>query len=77
MRPEQTIETSPVDIPQTIEEWAQDPNPAIPTVLDQYFNMLNSGDNCTGIVTLVKPKSLFRTIIPKRLKPQNCIRLRF
>lgn len=68
---EQTIETSPVDIPQTIEEWAQDPNPAIPTVLDQYFNMLNSGDNCTGIVTLVKPKSLFRTIIPKRLKPQK------
>ncbi len=67
----QTIETSPVDIPQTIEEWAQDDNPAIPSVLNQYFNMLNSGANCTGIVTLVKPKSIYRIVTPKKLKPQK------
>ncbi|MDF2933165.1 MAG: hypothetical protein K0R36_2496 [Chryseobacterium sp.] len=68
---EETIETSAVDIPQTIEEWATDDNPAIPTVLDQYFNMLNNGQNCTGVITLEKPKSLFRIITPKRLKPQK------
>lgn len=68
---EHTIETSPVDIPQTIEDWAIDDNPAIPTTLNQYINMFNGGDNCTGIVTLIKPKSFFRTIIPKRLKPQK------
>ncbi len=68
---QQTIETSAVDIPQTIEDWAQDNNPAIPSVLNQYFNMLNSGANCTGIITLVKPKSFYRIITPKRLKPQK------
>lgn len=67
---EQTIETSQVDIPQTIEDWAIDDNPAIPMTLNQYINMFNSG-NCTGIVTLIKPKSFFRTVIPKRLKPQK------
>lgn len=66
-----TIQTDPVDIPQTIENWSIDDNPAIPTVLDQYFNMLNNGVNCTGIITLRKPKSLFRIITPKRLKPQK------
>lgn len=68
---EQAIVTSPVDIPQTIEEWAQDSNPAIPGVLSQYFNMLNNGINCTGIINLVKPKSFYRIITPKRLKPQK------
>lgn len=68
---EQNIQLSQVDIPQTIEEWAGDDNPAIPPVLDQYFNMLNSGENCTGVVTLVKPKSLYRIVTPKRLKPQK------
>jgi hypothetical protein len=68
---EHTIETSPVDIPQTIEDWAIDDNPAIPMTLNQYINMFNGGDNCTGIVTLIKPKSFFRTVIPKRLKPQK------
>ncbi|MFP7655528.1 hypothetical protein [Chryseobacterium proteolyticum] len=68
---EQNIQLSQVDIPQTIEEWSQDDNPAIPPVLNQYFNMLNSGENCTGIVTLVKPKSFYRIVTPKRLKPQK------
>ncbi|WBV58187.1 hypothetical protein PFY10_06985 [Chryseobacterium daecheongense] len=69
--PEEVIETSPVDIPQTFEEWAEDLNPAIPPVMDQYFNLLNSGDNCTGIITMVKPKSIYRSIKPKKLKPQK------
>ncbi len=68
---ESTIINSPVDIPQTMEQWAQDPNPAIPPVMQQYFNMLNNGQNCTGIVTLTKPKSLIRKITLKRLKPQK------
>ncbi|WP_294321528.1 hypothetical protein [uncultured Chryseobacterium sp.] len=68
---ENTIINSPVDIPQTIEQWAEDPNPAIPPVMQQYFNMLNNGQNCTGIVTLTKPKSLIRKITLKRLKPQK------
>ncbi len=68
---ETTIITSPVDIPQTIEEWAEDPDPAIPPVMQQYFNMLNNGQHCTGTVTLTTPKSLIRKITPKRLKPQK------
>lgn len=66
----ENIELSPIDIPQTIEEWVQDPNPTIPTVLQQWFNMLNA-DNCTGIVEAIKPKSYYRKVTPKRLKPQK------
>ncbi len=68
---ETEIITSPVDIPQTIEDWALDTNPAIPPVMQQYFNMFNNGQNCTGIVTLTKPKSIYRDIVLKRLKPQK------
>lgn len=68
---ETTVVTGPVQIAQTIENWATDPNPAIPLVMQQYFNMLNSGDNCTGIVTMEKPKSVYRTIKFKGLKPQK------
>lgn len=68
---ETTIIQSAVDIPQTIESWAVDNDPAIPTVLDQYFNMLNSGTHCTGIIALEKPKSMYRVIEPRRLKPQK------
>lgn len=68
---ETTIIQSAVDIPQTIETWAVDNDPAIPTVLDQYFNMLNSGTHCTGIIALEKPKSMYRVIEPRRLKPQK------
>ncbi|MBT2622509.1 hypothetical protein [Chryseobacterium sp. ISL-6] len=67
----QDIVTSPVDIPQTFEEWANDDNPAIPPVMNQYFNLLNSGVNCTGIITMVKPKSTYRIATPKKLKPQK------
>ena len=66
----QTIEQSAVDIPQTIEEWAQDDNPAIPPVLNQYFNMIKT-NQCTGTITLVKPKSMVRIVTPKKLKPQK------
>lgn len=66
---EENIENSEVDIPQTLEEWAEDDNPLIPPVLEQYINMLNNG--CTGIITVVKPKSFYRKITPKRLKPQK------
>ncbi|MDM1556993.1 hypothetical protein HX126_20780 [Chryseobacterium indologenes] len=67
---ESTVITSP-DIAQTIEEWAVDPNPAIPPVMQQYFNMLNNGQNCTGIVNMKPPKSVYRTIKFKGLKPQK------
>lgn len=68
---ETDIITSPVDIPQTLEQWSQDPNPAIPPVMQQYFNMLNNGQNCTGVVTMTTPKSLIRKVTLKRLKPQK------
>jgi hypothetical protein len=67
----QDVVTSPVEISQTFEEWANDDNPAIPPVMDQYFSMLNGGENCTGIVKLVKPKSTYRIATPKKLKPQK------
>ncbi|MFC3754814.1 hypothetical protein ACFONJ_02335 [Chryseobacterium tructae] len=68
---EQTIEGTFVEIPQTIEAWAQESNPAIPTALNQYIQMLNNGDHCTGNVTLTTPKSLYRLVTPKKLKPQK------
>ncbi|MBV8325212.1 hypothetical protein [Chryseobacterium sp.] len=68
---EQEIVQSAVDIPQTFETWAVDDNPAIPTILDQYFNMLNNGQTCVGNLTLQKPKSIYRVVQPKKLKPQK------
>lgn len=66
----ENIEESPVNIPQTIEQWVEDDNPIIPPVLQQWINMLNA-DNCVGIVEIIKPKSYFRKVTPKRLKPQK------
>ena len=66
----ENIEESEVDIPQTIEQWVEDDNPLIPPVLQQWFNMLNA-ENCTGIIEVIKPKSYFRKVTPKRLKPQK------
>lgn len=68
---ETEIINSPVDIPQTLEQWAVDPNPAIPAAMQQYFDMLNSGDHCLGTITMTTPKSVYRSIVPKRLKPQK------
>lgn len=68
---ETTVITTPGNIAQTIENWAVDPSPAIPPVMQQYFNMLNNGQNCTGIVELNPPKSVYRTIQFKGLKPQK------
>ena len=68
---ETTVVTGPVQMAQTIEEWATDLDPAIPPVMQQYFNMLNNGQNCTGIVNLEKPKSVYRTIKFRGLKPQK------
>lgn len=68
---ETTVITNPDNIAQTIENWAVDPNPAIPPVMQQYFNMLNNGQNCTGIVNMEPPKSVYRTIKFKGLKPQK------
>ncbi|MGJ1503228.1 hypothetical protein [Sphingobacterium multivorum] len=66
----ENIEDSAVNIPQTIEQWVEDDNPIIPPVLQQWINMLNA-DNCLGIVEIIKPKSYFRKVTPKRLKPQK------
>ena len=66
----ENIEDSQVNIPQTIEQWVEDDNPIIPPVLQQWINMLNA-DNCLGIVEIIKPKSYFRKVTPKRLKPQK------
>ncbi|MFP3833437.1 hypothetical protein [Chryseobacterium sp. SIMBA_028] len=68
---ETTVITNPTNIAQTIENWAVDPSPAIPPVMQQYFNMLNNGQNCTGIVNMEPPKSVYRTIQFKGLKPQK------
>lgn len=66
----QNIEESQVNIPQTIEQWVEDDNPIVPPVLQQWMNMLNA-NNCVGIVEIIKPKSYFRKVTPKRLKPQK------
>lgn len=66
----ENIEASEVTIPQTLEEWAEDDDPIIPPALQQYFNMLNA-QNCTGMIEVIKPKSFYRKVTPKRLKPQK------
>lgn len=66
----ENIEESEVNIPQTIEQWVEDDDPIIPPVLQQWFNMLNA-QNCTGMVEVIKPKSYYRKVTPKRLKPQK------
>lgn len=59
-----------IEIPQTIESWEQDDNPPVPPVYNQYFNMLLNNE-CIGDIKLVKPKSSYRIVTPKKLKPQK------
>lgn len=66
----ENIEASQVAIPQTIESWEEDENPLIPPELQKWFDLLED-ENCTGIIDVIKPKSYFRKVTPKRLKPQK------
>lgn len=59
-----------IEIPQTIESWEPDDNPPVPPIYNQYFNMLLN-NNCIGDIELVKPKSNYRIVTPKKLKPQK------
>ena len=59
-----------IEIPQTIESWEQDDNPPVPPIYNQYFNMLLNNE-CIGDIKLVKPKSSYRIVTPKKLKPQK------
>lgn len=59
-----------VEIPQTIESWEEDDNPPVSPVYNQYFNMLLN-NTCIGDIKLIKPKSSYRIITPKKLKPQK------
>lgn len=66
---EQSIELSPLPIPQTIETWAVDTNPLISPVENQWFNMLPAG--CTAVTDPLEPLSYYRKIETRRLKPQK------
>ncbi|WP_346986367.1 hypothetical protein [Chryseobacterium sp. POE27] len=59
-----------VEIPQTIESWEEDDNPPVSPVYNQYFNMLLN-NTCIGDIKLIKPRSNYRIITPKKLKPQK------
>lgn len=59
-----------IEIPQTIESWEEDDNPPVPPIYNQYFNMLLN-NTCVGNIQLVKPKSNYRIVTPKKLKPQK------
>lgn len=59
-----------IEIPQTIESWEPDENPPLPAVYNQYFNMLLN-NQCIGDIELIKPKSNYRVVTPKNLKPQK------
>ena len=67
---EENIMSSTLAIPQTIEKWEEDEHPQIPPELQKWFDLLND-ENCTGIIDTIKPKSFFRKVTPKRLKPQK------
>lgn len=60
-----------IDIPQTTEYWEPDDNPPVPWVYSQYFNLLLNSTCVGDDIELVKPKSNYRVIIPKKLKPQK------
>ncbi len=66
--PNDTIYTN---IPQTIENWQNDPNPVIPNGLQAYSNLINS-QNCVviGGNTIVPPAE-YAEIIMKHLKPRK------
>ena len=66
---EQSIDLSPLPIPQTIESWALDTNPLISPVEQQWFNMLPNG--CVAITEPLEPLSYYRKIETRRLKPQK------
>jgi hypothetical protein len=59
-----------IEIPQTVESWEEDDNPPVPPIYNQYFNMLLN-NTCVGDIKLVKPKSTYRIVTPKKLKPQK------
>lgn len=66
---EQSIELSPLPIPQTIESWMIDLNPLISPVEKQWFNMLPNG--CIAVTEPLEPLSYYRKIETRRLKPQK------
>ncbi len=59
-----------IEIPQTVESWEPDDNPPVPPIYNQYFNMLLN-NTCVGDIELIKPKSNYRIVTPKKLKPQK------
>lgn len=59
-----------IEIPQTIETWQEDEDVPIPAVYQQYFEMLKN-KQCQGVIEIIKPKSFFRKVTPKMLKPQK------
>lgn len=65
----ESIELSPLPIPQTIETWALDENPLLPNTVNQWFNMLPEG--CTAVYEDPQPLTHYRKIETKRLKPQK------
>lgn len=58
-----------VDVPQTIESWADDPNPLLPHVFDQYANLIEANLCVPTGGDAIIPKSSYLNVIPKNLKP--------
>lgn len=65
----ESIELSPLPIPQTIETWALDESPLLSNTITQWFNMLPEG--CTAVYEDPEPLTYYRKIETKRLKPQK------
>ena len=65
----ESIELSPLPIPQTIEQWVVDDNPLLPPTVGQWFGMLPNG--CTPVQGTPQPLTYYRKIETKRLKPQK------
>ena len=64
--PEDTIHTN---TPQTIETWADDPDPQVPHVFDQSANLMAENDCIPFGGNRIIPKSSYLTVTPKHLKP--------
>jgi hypothetical protein len=64
--PADTIYTN---TPQTVENWAADPDPLLPHVFEMYANLIDAGECIPFGGDSIAPPSEFLEVVPKRLKP--------
>lgn len=64
-------DTIHVNTPQTVETWADDPDPQVPHIFDQYANLLNSADCIVFGGNTIIPKANYLQVVPKHLKPEK------